>query len=320
MLTKLPDVFGRNFIIGYFIPSLFFILAFSIFAKEFNLPFSIFKFSISTQGDLLILTTNIGLLSFIIGIILLSLNRELIRFFEGYGKWNPIRLFSRIEKANFERTQKEISKLENTYISCLKQGKEFPANLKQRRNHLLMELANRFPDDESWLLPTSFGNTIRSFEVYSRIMYGIDSIPSWSRILALIPDKYLGFIEDAKAKVDLWVGILALDILLLCGCLTFPWLVDRIDFSKLLLFVLLESIVGVIVYFKAQRAAVEWGNFVKASFDLFLPDLLEKLRLDEPEVSADEEREILRRLSQARIYGNPKSLPRRNKKPKDSSM
>ena len=319
MLTKLPSIFGRNFIIGYFIPSLFFMLALGILTKEFNLPFSIFKFSISTQSDLLILTTNIGLLSFLVGIILLSLNRELIRFFEGYGKWNPIGLFSGIEKANFERTQREISKLENTYISCLKQGKEFPNDLKQRRNYLLMELANRFPDDERWLLPTSFGNTVRSFEVYSRVMYGIDSIPSWSRILGLISDKYLSFIEEAKAKVDLWIDILALDILLLCGCLTLPWFVDGINFSKLLLIVLLEFVIGVIVYFKAQYAAIEWGNFVKGSFDLFLPDLLEKLRLDGTEISADEEREILHRLSQAYIYRNPKSLPRQGKNIKDSS-
>ena len=317
MLTKIPDIFGRNFIVGYFVPALFFVVFSEIIAQNLSLNFRIFNPSISTQNDMLIWTTMVGLLSFFIGIIILAANREIIRFFEGYGNWNPLRLFSRIEKINFKKTRDELSRLDNAYISYSKSGKEFPTKLGQKRTHLLMQLANRFPDDERWLLPTSFGNTIRAFEVYPRIMYGIDSIPGWSRILALIPDKYLGFIEAAKAKVDLWINILALDILLLCGCLVIPWVVNGVKIRNLLLFIFLEIIVGIVAYFKAQSAAVEWGNFVKASFDLFLPDLLEKLGLNEPEVSADEEKEIWRKLSQAYIYGNPKSLPRRNRKPKE---
>lgn len=203
------------------------------------------------------------------------------------------------------------------YIAYSEEGKEIPQHIKQKRNQLLIRLANRFPDDERWLLPTSFGNTIRSFEVYSRIMYGIDSIPAWSRILAVIPDKYLGFIEEAKTKVDLWLNLLTLNILLFCGCLAIFGIQNGANIRKLLLFILLHIFVGIFAYFKAQSAAVEWGNFIKASFDLFLPDLLEKLGLNEPELTADEEREIWRRLSQAYIYGNPQSLPRRNSKPKE---
>lgn len=107
MLTKLPDIFGRNFIIGFFVPALCFVVISGILAKAFNLPFGIFKTSILTQNDLLILTTNAGFLSFFIGIILLSINREIIRFFEGYGQRNPLRLLSKIEKANFNKNLKK---------------------------------------------------------------------------------------------------------------------------------------------------------------------------------------------------------------------
>ena len=92
------------------------------------------------------------------------------------------------------------------------------------------------------------------------------------------------------------------------------WLVNGVDVRKLILFIFLEILVGITAYLKAQSAAVEWGNFVKASFDLFLPDLRDKLGLDGA-VSADEEREVWRKLSQAYIYGNPKYMPRRNNKP-----
>lgn len=162
MLTKLPEILGRNFVVGFFVPASLFIVFSLIISKEFNVFTFVFTSPVSINKDALILITNIGLLSFFTSIILLSFNREIIRFFEGYGRLNPLCLLSGLEKANFKRAKRELLELDNAYLSCSEQGKEFPLNLRQKRNFLLMKLAERFPDNERWLLPTSFGNTIRS--------------------------------------------------------------------------------------------------------------------------------------------------------------
>ena len=78
-------------------------------------------------------------------------------------------------------------------------------------------MVTQYPDDEFWLLPTSFGNSIRAFEVYSRIMYGIDAIEGWSRLLAVIPTEYLEKINDSKANVAFWVNNLFLGGLAFLG-------------------------------------------------------------------------------------------------------
>ena len=42
-----------------------------------------------------------------------------------------------------------------------------------------------FPDDIEWVLPTRLDNLIRAFEVYPRVVYGLDSIPAWPRLQAV---------------------------------------------------------------------------------------------------------------------------------------
>jgi hypothetical protein len=68
-------------------------------------------------------------------------------------------------------------------------------------------------------LPTRFGNAIRSFEVYSRIIYGLEAIDGWPRLLAVIPADYRQAIDDAKAQVDFWVNIWMGSLLIWMGSL-----------------------------------------------------------------------------------------------------
>src|SRR4029079_17509458 len=71
----------------------------------------------------------------------------------------------------------------------------------------LWRMAGDFPDDEASVLPTKFGNTIRAFEVYSRVVYGIESIYGWSRLLGVGPADYPEMMDNEKAQVDFWVNV-----------------------------------------------------------------------------------------------------------------
>jgi hypothetical protein len=121
--------------------------------------------------DVLIWTSLFGLGSWGGGILLLATNRDLIRLMEGYGRLNPAHVFQGFERRRYRKLKDEI--LELNKIKSEQKG--FTHELNKKRTQLMVKLVERFPDEEDWLLPTAFGNTIRAFEVYPRVMYGVSS-------------------------------------------------------------------------------------------------------------------------------------------------
>ncbi|BDA75954.1 hypothetical protein CAL7716_101200 (plasmid) [Calothrix sp. PCC 7716] len=66
-----------------------------------------------------------------------------------------------------------------------------------------------------------------------------------------------------------------------------------------------------ITFLKSTSAALEWGNYIKASFDVFLPELYNKLGFNSA-LTRDEERENWTRFSQAIIYRHKKYIHNRS--------
>ena len=179
--------------------------------------------------------------------------------------------------------------------------------LVKKRNKLLREFVERFPDEERWLLPTSFGNTVRAFEVYPRIMYGVDSIAIWEHLLAVIPEDYRKLIDDSKAQVDFWANVWILSILFIFEYIFIASNINKINN----LWILVSAIVLVFVAFSRARAsAVQWGKWVKAAFDVFLPELYKKLGF-KSQKSEIEAKQMWRDFSQAIIYMDSDCLPSR---------
>jgi len=171
----------------------------------------------------------------------------------------------------------------------------------------MREAAERFPDKEYYLLPTSFGNIVRAFEVYPRVMYGLDAIPGWSRLLSVIPNEYKVLVDDAKAQVDFWVNIWLFALIVLGEYFVFVLNVSQI---KSIWFPAVVVCLVIISYLRARSAAVQWGNLVKAAFDVFLVDLRNKLGFPNPSDKGAEQI-LWHRFSQAVIYADAESLPNR---------
>ncbi|MDJ0902529.1 MAG: hypothetical protein QNJ55_27365 [Xenococcus sp. MO_188.B8] len=167
MINKIPDIFERNFFIGYFLPTGVAILIFDLILRAFNLPSVLERFYPQNSSDILITTTFFSLISWIGGIVFLSINRELVRIFEGYGQFNPVRLLAFMERYYFRKLKIQIDTINRQYLKFVEEGKNYPADLNQRRNQLMQKAVTRFPAKEQWLLPTAFGNVIRAFETYS---------------------------------------------------------------------------------------------------------------------------------------------------------
>ena len=68
----------------------------------------------------------------------------------------------------------------------------------------------------------------------------------------------------------------------------------------------------IISYARAKRSAIEWGCLVKSSFDVFLPELAEKLGFTIPQ-NREEEKLLWRKFSQSIIYLDPENMPDRER-------
>ncbi|NJN65907.1 MAG: hypothetical protein HC884_03915 [Chloroflexaceae bacterium] len=275
MFTKLPELFERNFLIGYFVPVLSFLVASLFLLGEFGVlpPTLTTNLTITSEVDALIGVTVIGLLTWVVSIFLLAMNRDIVRVIEGYGGWNPARVFAGLERRHYQRLCREISRLNEEYRACHDEGQLFPPQKHARLAQLLQERVGHFPDDAQWLLPTSFGNTIRAFEVYPRVMYGVDAIPGWNRLLAVMPEAYAQLVDNEKAIVDFWVNMWLASLLCLVeyvGVALYTHTIVAPLLPPIALALLLFA------YLRARSAAVEWGDMFKAAFDVFLPDLHRK--------------------------------------------
>lgn len=363
VVSNLPGLTNRNFALGYFLPSVLFCLILLTIVSLFHVLPEPLTFDFADEPmNVLTKLARLILFSLLVGTLLLATNRKLLRFMEGYelrayGRVVLIRLLER-EKKHYSQKTNRLSELDSTYPSYSDSKEPVRQEQKSERNELLIYLAERFPDDKRWLLPTSFGNTIRAFEVYSRIMYGIDAVSGWERLLAVIPEDYRLLIDNAKAQVDLWANLWILNLLLIigyfstviCALVSYCWvnaviakpdlhvlqpltIRDLVLFhavtlkASLILATALKLLVPLLLitfaffaFEQATLAAAGWGNFVKAAFDLYLPALREKLGFPQPK-SMEEERKMWQQFSQAIIYRNPSSLPNRayeSPEPEDS--
>ncbi len=302
MFGELPKLFDRNFVIGFFLPVAIFITISILIVNPYPFGAQTSKF---LTTDLLVGTTTIGLLSWVGGILLLALNRDLYRIMEGYLQYNPLRLLGWMEKRRYHRVVSELEKLDDEYSECIDQKKEFPVKSRTRRNELMRQLAEEFPDKEEYLLPTPFGNVLRSFEVYPRYMYGFEAIDGWGRLLAVIPRDYVELIDAARAQVDFWVNLGIVFILLQIEYIALAFITGTpLQWWIVLLFILL----GTLAPLRATSSAREWGDFVKSAFDVYRFNLLKSLGIELPK-SREQERALWTKYSQAIIYRLPERLP-----------
>jgi hypothetical protein len=247
-------------------------------------------------NNLLVGTTAIGLISWMIGILLLGANRSIYRFLEGYGKYNPLKLLLGFEKRQYDRENKKLDDLDAEFNKLQESGEKIPHELRVKRNQLTQRLAERFPDEPGWILPTSFGNIIRAFEVYSRVVYGIEAIQGWNRLLAVIPKDYRELVDDAKSQVDIWVNLGILSVAFVGQYIGLSIHFKSID-AIWLPFVAIFG--AVLAASRANSAAVQWGELVKSSFDVYLPKLRTELALAD---YSDDERTAWIKFSQMIIY------------------
>jgi hypothetical protein len=305
VIGELNKIFDRDFVVGHFTPALLFIAAtLGVFGRFDALPAWL---NLDGQ-ELLKDTTVFALLALAVAICLQTFNSEVVRFMEGYWLVDVSPNFAYFQLRKFRALQDELDKVNDERQRCLAASEPFQRPTTRR--NLMRRAAKRFPSKERQVLPTAIGNTIRAYEDYPRVMYGFESIQGWSRLHAVISKEYLESVRGARAMMDFWVNLFALSLVVLGGYFVAAWAQSALDQWRQVDFYWIPAVCLWCAWFfsyRARTAAERWGEWVKASFDAFLPELAKKLGYSLPP-SGSERRGFWRKFSQAMIYRSDYAL------------
>jgi hypothetical protein len=199
-----------------------------------------------------------------LSILLLALNRPIVRTLEGYGKLNPFKLLLRGRQRIYAEKikpllegKKRLEEARRTNRAAESEIPDFAARL--------YEAVQSYPDEAEHVLPTSFGNVMRAFEVYSRVVYGLESVQGWNRLQLLLPKQVAEQVRDSRAMLDFIVNILALAVAILVIYAVAAWRAHALPVQVVPLAAALSA---VLAWSYLPDAAMQWGETVKSVFDV----------------------------------------------------
>jgi hypothetical protein len=313
ILSVISGQFTKTLILSTFFPVVLF-LALGILTVEPLLPdgLPLLKTvqSLDTQWVVLAITAAAVVLT----VFLYNLNTPITRFLEGY-PWEKSKL-GKAHKERWEASYKQIKTLVPR-LRLLRNAwrviDETHPNIEKLQQNLdsLGILVNfNYPSASNLLLPTRFGNVIRSFESYPSRRYGLDAIEFWPRIVSVASKESLEVADEARSSVDFFVNSSVLSallatILFVAGC--------SITDSGTPLATLVRwpletaaAVVCAVLFYRGSIAKVAgWGAQVRTIFDLYRWGLLKQLGYQQTASSRDDERALWESLSREFIYGDP---------------
>lgn len=319
LLSTISGQFTRNLILGYFLPVVVFvalsmIFVAPIFPADWPMRKAFLGFGVENR------VVALSFITIVTTGLLFNLNTPLIRFYEGY-PWRD----SWIGRAMTKSKRKKFAVLKarrlgmRVFLRAMDKSDPRRASLAIRLNTGAVRLVTDFPSNPSLILPTRFGNVLRSFEGYSTRQYGIDAITLWPRLVAKIEKEYAAEVDDAKTSMDFMVNISVLSFLVAAiitaiGWYYFPpasvfYAADTASSRSLILTWIMTIvsfvILGYLAYLGAIERAAAWGAWVKGAFDLYRGELLKQLGYERTGLTLRQERYLWNSISGELLYGDP---------------
>jgi hypothetical protein len=317
MISMLPKLADKAFILGFFLPTLLFVLVAAQLYYQQPWALAIMATAKEEKGwdSLAYFVLTVWVLS----LLLMMVNHTLMQMLEGYyGPLAKIPCFKRGEERRLDDMHRRYTELKNQLAPQGAAG-----HAEDEATRLFRALFKQFPVNRDFLLPTRFGNAIRAFETYSAVVYGADSIPLWAHLSAVLPKDFQGTLDDARAQVNFVVNIcffafiigVAAAVSFACGFdpkslhntyTTFTAMLPLLHTSEfwLLCWVVGACVVGRGAYLFSLELIYAWGDAVKAAFDCYLPDLAQKLGYKLPDTGAQRQA-FWREISTRSIYWYP---------------
>ncbi len=312
LFSTISGQFTKPIIIGAMFPTAIFLTMFYLFVLPM-MPWelhSVTRFAaLETQWKLLV----ISMVSVVLSFVLYVLNNQIIRFYEGY-PWEhgPIGTFlANRRRAEVERAigmRDEINPLRRDYIAAV--GRDAKAmTLEDHERELIRIVWKRNPKPSS-VLPTRLGNMIRSFENYAERQYGFSAIAFWPRFAVKIDQNHALALDDVKSSFDFVLNLSLLSgilfIVTLGLGLAFP--LPRQSAMQFALWIGKLAVMACaawLFYIAAIDRAAEWGDLVRAAFDLHRRTVLQSLGFTEIPQDLNEERALWGEISRQIAWGDP---------------
>jgi len=334
VLSKL----GQAFLIAGYLPAVLFVLAhqFFLFPRLMGRSITIFQLPGPSEGAgtasqwvyLVDQGVTLLLLPMLIGVLLMSLNTLIIKFYEGALGWQRWFLLLPLQRRN-QRLAKalygELLRLKEAYTRTLAELAASPdearrAQLEQQRASLALEIqrlheelshrapVQRLPRRPEMVKPTALGNAFAVIEEYPYERYGMDGMLFWPRLRPLVDEQYASVLVNTKMVLDL---LLNLSLLALVFGLeaVFASVKGGLDLT-----VMGAGLAAWCLSYVCYRGAVttvySLGDTIALCFDFFRGRLLEKFGLSQP-TSLEEEQAMWLRLGQFLRYGEGFYFPTR---------
>lgn len=271
--------FGKHFLIRAFLPILFVCILNALI--HFSLRPATW---LAVSGGHLtwLIPLGIAIICFLAQ-ILLSINQQVIRLYEGYyfRKTWPTKQLQRQRDKLFQ----EIDSIRNR-LNSQSSDKQRPQDMA-RLSLLSYKAEMEYGLRDSEMLPTKLGNVVRAFEHYANTRYSIESITIWPRLQYVMPREALDAIDDQKTSTDFMINASLLLLIsglgwVLFGIYRLEWGISLIGMALL--------IASYLVYRFAIPIAISWGNEVRSAFDLYRRDVLQKMGMPLPATFSEEKK------------------------------
>lgn len=295
---SIPKLFDRNFAIGYFLPAGLIVGLVALVLHAFHRLPSWLTFDAAAK---FIDAAVVAVGTWLLAVLLVAINRTLVRTLEGYTleDWAPpVFDFLKRRWISRYRGRAEPPLRHQEPVDQARTEGRAPPPTPAGHAAALRKAVERFPDQQAHVLPTGFGNRYRAIEVYPRVVYGLDAIPAWSRLQAVLPKDFTERIAEALAQLNFCINLLLAGVvtLVLYGSLAFgtqsmpAWWLPAIAAAAV-----------VFGYRAAGDALGQYGELVKSAFDLYRGDLAGRLGLELPR-AAEQERAMWTEVSRVMIY------------------
>ena len=294
-LGDVAGVFSRYFIVGYFLPAFVALVVLWQTLTDNALPTAFAD--LKSDGAKIAV---IGGCALVAGLLLLALNYQLIRIFEGYpiqriGRYKVLKL---IPKWLIGRREKALNKLIQVRFD--------PARPVADRAHAAWSLDRCYPGGNPLdLLPTRFGCAVKAFELHSLGRYGLDAIGLWPRVEYGLSDHESEVLADAKSEVAFLINLSLLSLLI--DCWLIPDAIAHRSYGVVVSIVAYGAplVLAYVFYRWAVGAAMRWGSAVRAAIDLHRLEVYKKIGVRMPTSASDERGIVGPAVSRMLLYGRP---------------
>ncbi|MEO0769401.1 MAG: hypothetical protein AAFY72_08190, partial [Cyanobacteria bacterium J06649_4] len=215
---------------------------------------------------------------------------SIIEFLEGYWpRWmEPIRRWL------LDKKMRRTKSLEQRWLTLaqLLRDEQQEGFIQLEEEFIQLDRKKHYLPLPHKLMPTRFGNILRSMERLPLEKYGLDALLCWPRLWLLLPDSVKKELAEAQAELNNAARMWFWSIL-------FPfWGIWAIGGELWALIAIPLGLASAwFSYLWAISAAIVYSDLVEATFDLYRTLLYETLRWKLPEDS-NEERRVGQQLNQ----------------------